>query len=123
MDTDEPQISEIIPPNISFHQQIHDNDTQSSDSNAHVENQKSSSSIIITQEQTNDHVEYEDELDSGQKTPTSRSSTSPSSNFIQQQLNKALNVISPQEKLDKIRQHAKLNSSRNKHIQKRILIL
>ena len=119
MDMDE--MSENVLPDISF-QQVHDIDNQSSESgNSDIGNTKLSSSIIITQEQSNDLIESQVDLDSGQKTPISGSSSNPSSNFMQQQLNKALNVISPQEKLSKIRQQAKLNATRNKSIHKEII--
>ena len=120
MDTDE--ASENMLPDISFQHVLDIDDQSSKSSNSDNDNGRLVSSIITQeQEQPNNLIESQVELDSGQKTPITGSSSNPSSNFMQQQLNKALNVISPQEKLNKIRQQARLNASRKKSIQKEII--
>ena len=50
-------------------------------------------------------------IDEGQKTPVSGSKKSPPINIIQNQLNEALKILSPKEKLAKMRRQAKLNAA------------
>ena len=80
MDTDE--ASENMLPDISFQHVLDIDDQSSKSSNSDNDNGRLVSSIITQeQEQPNNLIESQVELDSGQKTPITGSSSNPSSNL------------------------------------------
>ena len=66
------------------------------------------------QNDNNNDIQCEDgSVDEGQSTPVAGSSKSV--NIIQQQLNAALKILSPQEKITKMRIQAKSNAEKRRH--------
>jgi len=64
----------------------------------------------------------QDEMSEGQRTPVSSgsSSSSPHMEMIQQKLNDALKILSPQEKLEQIRRQAKANAESQQKLNRKL---
>ena len=83
------------------------------------ENQNASNLFIESKQSEQNDYEIkshsdQNSLDDGQKTPVAGSTTLKSVNVIQTKLNEALKILSPQEKIMKMKKQAKLNAQKKK---------
>ena len=68
----------------------------------------------IAEQNEIDLTDGQDSIDEGQKTPVAGSKSTKSINVIQDKLNKALQILTPQEKIMKMKQQAKMNAQKRK---------
>lgn len=105
-DSDSENESTNILPSIEHQEFMEDNQNAS---NLFIESQQSEQNDYEIKSHSD-----QNSLDDGQKTPVAGSTTLKSVNVIQTKLNEALKILSPQEKIMKMKKQAKLNAQKKK---------